>query len=511
MNGARLRTAMAAVVVMFASALVEMPLCTDEVQRSDSADYLRAVRGGVLGTYLDTNSVAFPRFVSLIRNRSLTEGHPWEYLSRQSDATALRHFHVPLGYYGSAIVASYGASDRVHRLLPAIAGVLTCGLVVFIMRRMGAGIFLSVVAALAIAVNGRFVATAAALSPHPWYILAALLFLDRYAAFLQRGGRKRLVAAAAALAAAFACMELAPALVLAAVPATFVAHPEWLRAMFQPRRWWRDATAAGAVFLAVLFVAWPGGILRGGYLVSYASFVAQALFKRGEMFPPWTAAGTYERLFDSSALLVAVCCAGLVLLAVLIARRRAPGSASLFGLYAAAAFVLNAGNGFMNSTYAAEAIVFLLLAAAIALHCWTASVEPTYRRAAVLASCLLIAVCAAHEFLQAPVRTSPADALELAVKGLPSLVPGGTTLLVNRNPQTFAAYLPEYRIEPTLTESSTQPNSPRLAGTPEYLVLDLGPLGARTLDTVAASSREVARFRSRKGGSDIVLWRRQGN
>ncbi len=511
MTTARLQTLLAAAGIMLVSALVEAPLCSNELQRSDSADYLRAVRGGALGTYLDTNSVTFPRFVSVIRDRALTDGHPWEYLSRRSDATALRHFHVPAGFYASAIAASYDASDRIHRILPAVTGVVLCGLVVLLMRRLGAGILLSAVTALAIAVNARFSATAPALSPHPWYILAAFVFLERYAAFLASGRRRLLLAAVAALAIAFASMELAPALVLAALPATFIAHPEWLRAALQPRRWWRDAAAAGAVFVAVLFVVWPGGILRGGYLVSYATFVAQALFKRGELFLPLTAAGMYERLFDSSALLLLVSVAGLILFAALVVRRRAPGSVSVFGLYAAAAFVLNAGNGFMNSTYAAEVIVFLLLAAGIALHYWVRSVAPRYRTAAALAGCLLIGLCAAQEFRNGPVHASPADALELAVKKLPSLVPDGTTVLVNRNPQTFAAYLPGYRVEATAAESSAQPSAPRLAGTPEYLVFDLGPLGAKTVDTIATYYREVARFQSRKGGSDIVLWRRQGN
>jgi hypothetical protein len=496
---------------MLASAVVRAPLCTGELQRSDSADYLRAVRGGALGTYLDTDSASFPRFVSLMRDRALTGGHPWEYLSRRSDATALRHFHVPLGFYASAIAASYGASDRIHRMLPVFAGVALCGLVVLLMRRLGAGILLSAVTALAISVNGRFAATTAALSPHPWYILAAFVFLERYAAWLETGGRKLLLVSITALAVAFASMELAPALVLAAVPATFLAHPEWLRLALQPRRWWRDAVAAGGVFLAILFVAWPGGILRGGYLVSYATFVAQALFKRGEMFLPLTWAGMYQRLFDSSAPLVALSVAGLILSAVLVARRRAPGSVSVFGLYAAAAFVLNAGNGFMNSTYAAEVIVFLLLAAGIAVHYGSASFAPRARTAAALAGCLLIGLCAVEEFRGGPVHASPADALELAVKNLPSLVPGGTTVLVNRNPQTFAAYLPGYKIEATAAESSTQPSSPRLAGTPDYLVLDLGPLAANTVDTIATYYREVARFQSRKGGGDIVVWRRQGN
>jgi hypothetical protein len=42
-------------------------------------------------------------------------------------------------------------------------------------------------------------------------------------------------------------------------------------------------------------------------------------------------------------------------------------------------------------------------------------------------------------------------------------------------------------------------------------VLDLGPLAANTVDTIATYYREVARFQSRKGGGDIVVWRRQGN
>jgi len=379
------------------------------------------------------------------------------------------------------------------------------------MRRLGVGIALSVLTALAIAANPRFLAMTTGFSPHPWYVLAALVFLDRYAAWLGKGGRPRLLAAAAALGLAFASIELAPALVLAAVAAALVAHPEWRRTAFEPRRWWRDGVAAAAVFLAVLFALWPGGILRGGYLVSYAAFIAQALFKRGEMFLPLTPAGMYERLFDSSALLLGVCAAGLVLLAAMVASRRAPAGVSVFGLYAVAALVLNGGNGFTNSTYAAEAIGFLLVTAGIAAQYASRSEGPRVQGRAAFAACLLMGLCAVGELRHGPVYTAPSDALALAVRNLPSLVPGGATVLVNRNPQTFAAYLPGYRIEATVAESSTQPGSPPLAGRPDHLALDVGPLGNREVSSIAARYREVARFQSKQGGSDIVVWRRQGN
>ena len=293
---------------------------------------------------------------------------------------------------------------------------------------------------------------------------------------------------------------------LAAVPATFIARPEWLRLVFRPRLWWRHLAAACAVFLLTLFLVWPGGILRGGYLVSYGVFAAQAPFKRGELFPPLTLAGMYQRLFDSSAFLVVVCAAGMVLLGGLIWRRRAPATACLFGLYALVSFGLNAGNGFVNSTYAAEVIVFLLLTAGLGKHYAIGSATPRYRPVAAIAGCLVVGLCAAQELRNGPVRTTPADALATAVKRVPSLVPRGATVLVNRNPQTFAAYLPQYRIEQTEAESSLRPQSARFAGTPDYVLLDLGPINAKILGSLREHYYEVARFKSNRGAGDLVLW-----
>ena len=471
---ARLQTLLATAGVMLVSALVRAPLWTNDLQRSDSADYLRAVRDGAHGrTYLDTNSVSFARFVSLMRDRALTAGHPWEYLSRRSDATALRHFHVPLGFYASAVAASYRASDRIHRILPVFAGVALCGLVVLLMRRLGAGILLSVVTARDLRErpvrrdDGRSVAPSLVQN-------GCFVFLERYAAWLETGGRKLLLTSVA-LAVAFASMELAPALVLAAVPATFIAHPEWLRLALQPRRWWRDAVAAGVVFLGILVVAWPGGILRGGYLVSYATFVAQALFKRGEMFLPLTWGGMYQRLFDSIAHPGSAVRRGLDPVRRPVGAPAGAGERVRFRSLCGGGVRPECGQRLHEQHLRRGGDCLPAARGGIAIHHGSESFAPRARTAAAVTGCLLIGFCAVEEFRSGPVHTSPADALELAVKSLPSLVPGGTTVLVNRNPQTFAAYLPGYRIEATAAESSAQPGSPRLAGTPDYLVLDLGP------------------------------------
>jgi hypothetical protein len=503
MTASTFRTLLAAGGVMIASALAQAPTCTDEVQRSDSADYVRSVRSGVTTAYLNTHTVTFPGFVEVVRDRAATGGHPWDYLRRREDAAALRHFHVPLGLYPAAVATGFAASDKVQRILPLTAAMLACGLVVVVLRRMGAGAVLAGVTGLVLAVNPQYVFAGSGPSPHPWFIFIALVFLERYEAFLETGSRKVLLVAASLLALAFATLELAPALVVAAVLATFAAKPEWLPMVLRPRLWWRALASVGGVFLLVLFLAWPGGILRGGYLVSYGVFAAQALFERGELFPPFTLAGTYVRLFDSSALLVAVSAAGLALLAVSIWRRRAPRAASLFGLYGVVAFVLNMGNGFGNSTYAAEVMVFLLVAAGLGAHYASAG-----SRTGATAACVVLGLCAFQEIRNGPVKMTPADALEMAVERLPALVPKGATVLVNRYPQTFAAYLPQYRIEQTETESSVRPQFVRLAGDPAYVLLDVGPLGAQALGVVREHYSEIARFKSHKGASDLVLWRR---
>jgi hypothetical protein len=414
-----------------------------------------------------------------------------------------------LGFYPNALAASHTSSDRIHRVIAAAAGVLLSGLVVLVMRRLGAGIVLSGVTALAIAVNPRFIAATTCFTPHPWFLLAALVFLDRYEGFLETGRSRLLLLSVAVLAIAFATMELAPGLLLAAVPATFIARPEWLRLTLRPRTWWRNFLAALAVFFLALFLAWPGGILRGGYLVSYTVFAAQAIFQREEMFPALTLAGVYKRLFDSNVLPIAMSVAGILLLAALVWRRRAPGRASLWGLYALAAFGLNAGNGFGSSTYAAQVMVFLLLAVGLGIHYGIQSSPPRYQTIAALAGCALMGLCAAQELWHGPVWPAPADALESAVKGLPSLVPSGATVLVSRDSETYAAYLPQYRIEPTETVSTTRPRYPGWAKTPDYLLLDIGPLSTKAVDAVREHYIELARFKSARGASDLVLWRRQ--
>lgn len=287
----RVRVGALLLAMSFALA-IRIPFCTNQLLLSDAADYVHAVQSGFWDTYVDSGSVTFLEMVKLYRDQTGVGRHLWDHLTRINDSAALRHFHVPVSYYAPAIAATHDWPPRAYRVMSAIVAVLTVGLVLIGLTRLGMDLALATMTAVLLGAAPVYVRTTTDLSPHPYFILFACAFLFTASMWAQERRRRYLVAAAVMLALASASLELAPGLIVAVIAATLIAG----RAV--PVRA-PGLGAAVAVFVIALVVLWPGGVLRGGYLKSYTVLVAQAATQRDELYGPLSLLGVYRSLFGA--------------------------------------------------------------------------------------------------------------------------------------------------------------------------------------------------------------------
>lgn len=485
--------------------LFRLPFCTDHLLTSDAADYLRSVHSGPGSLYLASGSVSFVKFVHLYRDKTVGP-HLWDYLYRRQDASALLHFHVPAGFYADAAVGRIAPSNSTYRLIAALAGVLACTVLAAALLWIGAPPVLALATGVFAASAPPFVFTTVDFSPHGWYILSALCFLMAGAAAVRTKRAEWAWIAVVLLGVAIATLEFAPALVVSAAGALFLLRgwiTKWRISLIQ----W--LAGAGLLFLTC-FAAWPGGILRGGYLKSYGVFLAQALVKRDDTFGPLRAGAVYSRLFGGDPVLLAAVAvsAGWLLWTGIRCLDRAEGVWIAF--YTLVAFLLSLGNRFANETYVSEVLFFAVACCGVAAHYWLHS-RPADSRKWVLSGLMLIAAVGVLKNLDTLRHRHSGDPeLEQAVAALPAHVPSGAVIAVNRFGETYDAYLPQYHFEPTASGSTLKLRSTAEYKDPRYLLLDTRVLNRQSLRELAEGYTRLACF-SARGGAGISLLIRTGS
>ena len=169
------------------------------------------------------------------------------------------------------------------------------------------------------------------LSPHSLYAVIATGTLFVTARALQTGSQSYWLGAVAALAVAVATLEyalfLAATLVCCALVATF-------RGVYSLTQLWRVALRAGVVFVSVLALLWPGGLLRLTLLRNYM-FFGYLTLRRPETYGNVGAlTAWWFRVRNSPVEWCLVLGAVIILGVLLVDERRGPSGRSRWCLHA---------------------------------------------------------------------------------------------------------------------------------------------------------------------------------
>ena len=190
---------------------------------SDGADYARAAQAPAVDLYLGTHEASLVRLFMLWRNPRVGT-HLFDYLSRQKDTTAMRHFHAPVSFYIMSAVHALGGEERAQRGASSLAGAMVGAVTAGGLLCLGAPWGASLLAGIVVVADSGFITVTTDISPHPWYILFALSCLMLSAFTLRTGSRRAYIAAWVTFALSIATLEFAPLLVAAFVLAAVIAQ-----------------------------------------------------------------------------------------------------------------------------------------------------------------------------------------------------------------------------------------------------------------------------------------------
>jgi hypothetical protein len=502
----------ATTTVLLVALLIRLPYCTNDLLLTDNADYIRSVRGGLSSVYFERGSANFFAFAKLIRDRASVGAHPWDYFYRLGDAAALRHFHVPGGFYADALVVSLHMPVWVNRTVAAVVGSALCGIIFLYLGRVGVPVPLALAGTLLVAADPRFVSASTDINPHTWFLLFAVLFLFSLVDFIQYKRKAFFIGSIALLAVSCATLEYGPALVLTAASAIAICWRSMnLRSFFASERKWK-AVVGISVFLGSLLLLWPGGVSKGGYLKSYGVFVWQALFQREQLFGPLTPAAIWNNLFGGSwaaALLGAWAIVGGFWIGI---RKSFPPALAFF-VYSVLALGMNLGNRYRNPTYAAEVMVPLLITSLVVTSYVLQRGDGIVRRRMVYGAVTTLCVLGFVQGVRAlpsQVHRRPLNLVfESMIMNVPRLVPAHAIILVNKHREVYSLYFPDFTIEATEGPTTIAPLAKETTRQAEYLLLDTGGVDPKIWNNIDLQYAHVTDFGSSATGVLIGLYHKR--
>jgi hypothetical protein len=353
--------------VALAGLLYFSQYCDDSPFQSDAADYISAVEGGVSTLYLDSGSVGLWGALAFARQPE-TRGHVGSYVLHQfvhqDDAAAFRHFHVVPGFYPNVLASSWDASNRAHRLVVAAVAAAAAGIMFLGLRLAGVHLLLALVSAFLAVLSPTVVATATDLSPHSSFLAAMLAAAFSLARYLETWRRGWIFTAAAAFAATVATLELS-----IVTAAAFAVVLVW-NYRHQVTQKLREFGVSVLIFLSFLVVLWPGGVIRGGYLLSYGAYIYLALFRRQAWYGDFSLGKALISGCQGSPFMILVLTLVVFATISLAVRRKLDPYTCVFGWLTLAFLSQGILNNFRNSTYAAHFIVLFWILMAIVAQRW---------------------------------------------------------------------------------------------------------------------------------------------
>jgi hypothetical protein len=209
---------------------------------------------------------------------------------------------------------------------------------------------------------------------------------------------------------------------------------------------------------------WPGGILRGSYILSYGVFTFQALFRRELYFGAVEPVVSIMRGAQGSLLIVLVMfiLGGAVL--ILYLTRRSNPNIQVFSWLTLGFLCQGLLNRFQNPTYAAHFIVLAWILFALTGQQWI-NVSVEKGRIAILAGVgctLALAILAASRWPAASARANDerrivADHAEQFIALATDAIPVYATVLTNNEHEIWQLYLPKERIEQSIDKTTLHP------------------------------------------------------
>jgi hypothetical protein len=254
----------------------------------DEADYAFDAGMGLAANYTDSPTLPLPQFLreGLGRGKSASErGALSEAIRNSNDIIFYRHWHGPLYFYFLIPATAFTHDEHTLRTLGLAIPILSFLVIALGCLWLTGGNegWLQAILCSALFLWSWTTLGSTELAPHQLFACCCLLGLFFLAKMAATGRRRFLYAAAFAAGLAFCTLEVTFVLVATIIVVAFL---ERRRLALD----WSTAFRALAVFVATVFVLWPGAILKLSFVKAYLFMAYLAIFRKS----PWGNQGLLE-------------------------------------------------------------------------------------------------------------------------------------------------------------------------------------------------------------------------
>lgn len=448
------------VLIAFVSFAYFSRYCTDILFSNDAAHYVRGAKIGFAASYLETRSVGLWGSIRLMKQSPDARLHLWDFLEQQDDAAVSRHWHVAPGLYGAVIASEFRASNRSYRLIMAGTGAIAMGAIFTGLRLAGVHFLLALTTAALATLTPSVVYASSTLTPHAQFLVALVVSGFAFAHYLERGNRAWGIATGVALGFAVATCELS-VMLCGALGLVLV----W-RAFRSGLKSTVNLLPLPALsLLGTAILLWPGGVIRGSYILSYGVEVLRAILRRGDFddVSP-SASAILVRGAQGSLLVVFVFVVIAIGVLILELTRKSNLHIQVFSCLVFAFWAQGMLNRFKNLTYAAHFIVLVFILLALVSQKWVTFANGKVRYVALATVCgiyLLLVIPASRWPLRnagiiEEERMHAARAQETIALAT-RIIPPGATILGNCYYEIWNLYLPQNVIQHSTSVLNLQP------------------------------------------------------
>jgi hypothetical protein len=392
----------------------------------DESDYMRCVRLGIAGNYLDSNAMSLPEFVKAglkLARKEWTRTQVSEYVRGRRDPLFLRHYHGPLNSYWLIAATALGGSGEGRLRLANLAFHWLTFLTVYagILWVLGPRFRIAAVAASAsylLCVNN--ITTIPAISSHAPFLWLSIVTLFTISKLAAAPSPKWFYWAVALCTVSLCAVEFAVLLFLVlAITATFVRKElfaKWARADY-----FRLARNSAILAAGVLFILWPSSILKLTIVQGFTFIVFNSATRR-EAFGGTEAPLEVWRMrlhqIPADMLALSVCVA---LAAILLWRSPRRAQLAPFLLYGLLLLLVVFRNTAEGARYIASLFAPLYVTGAVLLVERSKRI-PTVLQAGAVAALFGILLFVSHREVQA--RVARANSAQGETAGLIGLMRG---------------------------------------------------------------------------------------
>jgi 4-amino-4-deoxy-L-arabinose transferase-like glycosyltransferase len=442
----------------------------------DEADYATAARKGFTANYLDTGTLSMKEFVIRGLRDTLLGEHTTlaKEIRASQDIGFYRHYHPPLTIYLLSFVAFFfGTNDMVFRFTMWGIAILIMPTVYWTMRMLlpERGHRVGVLSALFVATSPIMFTTARSISHHPLYCFMAMLTLAMLIRYFQTQQLRDFYLFICFLSGSFLTNEFALFLLAAGLMCALLIPNQIVSVTRQGFSISHHFFIGLLCLLGLLFILWPGGILKLSVIKSYLFLAYFVLFKYSHLSLSeiW---GARLAVSPMESLLVVL---GIVFGIVGFMRNRIDRALLPLLIYPLVIFSANLMNGSPAHTYALSIYPPLFMLAAIGIDSWVRRVSHhTQQTIAVLL--IAFGVSAANicfERYPPPIDFTP---LQTAIQTLKTIAQQGDRILVNYgNLPTVSYYLPDMEVSTIYLETRPEDIAARFTRRDDRFFVFFGP------------------------------------